>query len=124
MKTEPSAQPSVAILPPLPEALIKSVQCDSTMRYMTIHTYSGDDMREYATTAIASVEAELRAAVESNERAQQEIDRLKAAGRPLATMAFNLSQRTGRVIEARDAQTLSEGYRAWDTAITPSGASK
>lgn len=40
-------------LPPLPEARIESYQIDGTMRRTTLHTYSGQDMRDYALAAIA-----------------------------------------------------------------------
>ena len=38
---------------PLPEATMKSYQTDSTMRTMTLHSYSKSDMQAYASANIA-----------------------------------------------------------------------
>jgi len=49
---------------PLPEATMKSYQTDSTMRTMTLHSYSKSDMQAYARANVANAIATLQAEYE------------------------------------------------------------
>ena len=54
--TQPAAAPSGAsdgVLPALPEPDLESTQCDSTMRYTTLRSYSRGQMIAYARAALA-----------------------------------------------------------------------
>ena len=57
-----SAEPDLL---PLPEATMKSYQTDSTMRTMTLHSYSESDMQAYARANVAHATAARDAEVEA-----------------------------------------------------------
>lgn len=58
---------------PLPEATMRSYQTDSTMRTMTLYSYSASDMRDYARTNVAHATAALQAEVDA---LRAEVERL------------------------------------------------
>lgn len=45
-------------------------------------------------------------------------EKLKQAGAELANIAFNLSQKGGRVLEQREADLLKAAQRKWDAALS------